>query len=914
MTWFTTTKAQSESNVAGNSKTKVIPSLDSRFQVYPNDETPDFQKHVIPLLGKLGCNGRSCHGSFQGRGGFQLSLFGYDFAADHAAMLDESTGRVDLQEIDESLVLAKPLDADLHEGGQRFKKGSWEHHVLKSWIEDGASNDSLELKKLTELQVLPSEIHFGKKSSETDLKVLAHWEDGSVEDVTVLCRFKSNDSEIAAVSVTGNVTSRESGDTHIVVSYDNAVVPVPVIRPYPGKVRLATEPSGHRIDQLVLSKLEKLNIQPSGVCTDAEFIRRVSLDMTGILPSPTAVAKFLADPNPAKRDLLIEKLLQSNGYAAWWATRFSDWTGNSDEQLTNALPMRNAATRMWYEWLRHRLDKNVPYDQIVEGIVTAESRNSNETYLEYCEAMTEACRPGQESKYAMRDGMPLYWARRNFQSPEDRAIGFSYTFLGVRIECAQCHKHPFDRWSKDDFKDFSELFTPIRVNQTLVASDAKQERNQLLADLTGGKKLRGGELRKALYDAARKGDTVPFGELIVNVRQTNDKQQKALELAKKQGRKVNAPVIQSGKILGQDESITLDHDPRQELMSWLRDANNPYFAKAIVNRVWSNYFGIGIVNPTDDMNLANPPSNGPLLNYLATSFRENGYDLKWLHWTITTSETYQRSVKTNASNALDRTNFARHIPRRLPAEVIYDAVVLATGSDEKADLLRNEVSSMAIADGKPKRRNQQDFALEVFGQSMRESNCDCDRSDSPSLLQSVYLRNDAEMHQRLSDSQGWVKQACDDLGIGAPIEKNDAQQLAMLKRARGLRKQVLAQLDRFHQSSASQQARMRKQLETGLPRLAIKLETMGYQMPATEQLLANKNAWPSLQSIEPKQPQLGDLLPLVNQAYLRTLSRYPEPDEARISIEYITESENPGEGVASLLWALVNTKEFIISH
>ncbi len=899
----------------GKEKTAdIIPPINTRFAELPESESPDFQKHIIPLLGKLGCNGRACHGSFQGRGGFQLSLFGYDFRADHAAMLDDSTGRIDLQDPDESLVLAKPLDGDFHEGGKRFEKDSWQHHVLRTWIQQGASNDSKEPKQLEQLEVQPHEIEFTDSTREVNLRVFAHWEDGSVEDVTILCRFKSNDDSIATVTDNGIVSDGTAGDTHVVVSYDNAVIPIPIIKPFGSKQKFKSTTSNHPIDQLVDQKLRKLNIEASGTCSDAEFIRRVSLDISGVLPSPKAVEEFLSNSDPRKREQLIDKLLQSDGYAAWWATRFSDWTGNSDEQLNNVLPVRNVATKMWFEWLRVRLENNVPYDKIVEGIVNAQSRNTDESYLEYCKEMTESCKPGQASRFAEREGMPLYWARRNFQTPEDRAIGFSYTFLGVRIECAQCHKHPFDRWSKDDFEQFSKLFTPIRVNQNLVAQDAKKERDALLAAITGDEKLRGADLRRALYTAAKNGETVPFGELLVNVRQISDKQKSAIELAKKQGRKAYTPALPSGKILGQNSNISLDHDPRNELMEWLRDPSNPYFAKAIVNRVWSNYFGIGLVDPTDDMNLANPPSNGPLMDYLAAEFIKNQFDLKWLHRKITTSNTYQRSVEPNETNRLDQKNFARHVPRRLPAEVIYDAVMLATGSDAKASLMREEVSEMAIADGKPKRRNQQDFALEVFGQSIRESNCDCDRSDSPSLLQSVYLRNDSEMHQRIMDSSGWVTQACKEIGIDGPLQLSDAQYRTAFNRANAIRKQVVNQMLRFQGASDQQQLKMRKTITSELSRASIKVESLGFQMPPINRLLSGRQKWEILEPLPSKTANQEDLKNLVEQAYLRTLSRYPDTDEVEISVDYIEQSETPADGVASLLWALVNTKEFIITH
>ncbi|NNE00668.1 MAG: DUF1549 domain-containing protein [Pirellulaceae bacterium] len=868
------------------------------------------------MLGRLGCNGRACHGSFQGRGGFQLSLFGYDFKSDHAALLEENSGRIDLDDIDESLMLAKPSDADMHEGGKRFDKGSWQHHVLRSWVSNGAKFDHEQPLKLQQLEIVPNEILFSDDGETVQLRAFAHWQDGTVEDVTEICRFSSNDDSIAAIDEKGHITAGDQGDTHVVVYYDVAVVPVPVIRPIGPSQQTASQ-SDKPIDQLVQQKLDKLGVSPSELCTDAEFIRRVSLDITGILPSGERVREFLADNSPDKRKNLVDELLQSPGYAAWWATRFSDWTGNSEEQLNNVLPVRGAAARIWHEWLRARLQKNVPYDQIIEGIVEAKSRNEGESYREYCQEMTEACKPGNEAKFADREGLPMFWARRNFAKPEERAIGFAYTFLGVRIECAQCHKHPFDQWSKDDFDQFAKLFAPMRYNQNLVAADAKAERQKMLDAITKGKKLRGGDLRKALYSAAKNGDVIPFGELTVTTRAVNDRTMKARAAAIKKGRKVPPLNIPKGTILG-GEPLDLDKDPRPALMAWLRSPENPYFAKAIVNRVWSNYFGIGIVDPTDDMNLANPPSNAPLLDHLASELIAHDFDLQWLHREIVLSDTYQRSADTNESNAMDRVNFSHHIPRRLPAEVVYDSVVLATGSDTKAREIRDEVNAMAIAEAKPRGRNRQDFALEVFGQSIRETNCDCDRSDAPSLLQSIYLRNDVEMHQRLTAKEGWVAQACQSLGVPGPTANINPRQAANERQAMSMRKQIVNRIEQFKKTPVDRQKKLRQGMQKQYVNAKSRMKKLGYSIPPFNELIENPKAWlkADLASATKSDSKTATrtVEDLVQDVYLRTLSRFPDKDETEISVAFIEESETPAQGIESLLWALVNTKEFIISH
>ena len=905
--------AKSRSAESSNETDATLQPLSKRFANKDTAEVPDFQKHVIPLLGRLGCNGRACHGSFQGRGGFQLSLFGYDFKADHDALLDAASGRVDVDDVAESLILSKPSDADLHEGGKRFDKGTWQHHVLQQWIKAGATHDANTIHELNRVDISPAEILFSDKGETVKLTAIAHWKDGSSEDVTELCRFSSNNDAIAEIDNTGRIQSGGRGDTHVVVYYDKAVIPVPVIRPVGASIQSIASQPKHSIDRLVKQKLDKLGIVPSGLCTDSEFIRRASLDITGILPEAEVVRQFLADDSVNKREELIDGLLASPGYAAWWATRFSDWTGNSDEQLTNVLPIRNAATRLWYEWLRARLQKNVPYDEIIEGIVTAENRQPNEDYVSYCETMTQACKPGNEKLFAERDGLPIFWGRRNFIKPEERAIGFAYTFLGVRIECAQCHKHPFDKWSKNDFESFSKLFTPIRYNANLVNKESKQERQELLDAITNGEKLRGGDLRRAVQKSAQQGKTVPFGELIFDDSNIKRLRKTQAQAQRKRG-KPRAIKIPTGKILGVEELVPLDVDPRDALMAWLRSADNPYFAKAIVNRVWSNYFGDGIVSPTDDMNLANPPVNQPLMDHLADEFIRHDFDLKWLHHKIVTSETYQRSSETNATNLMDRTNFSHHVPRRLPAEVVYDAVILATGSDQHAEKIRTDLNQMAIAEGKPKRRNQQDFALEVFGQSIRESNCDCDRSDAPSLLQSIYLRNDADMHKRLSDKNGWVAQACSELGVAGPENSPEPRKAASRKRAESYRKQFLLRVAQYQKLSVEKQSGAKPQLQRDYNRMNAKLKSMKLDVPKLSKLLKDRNAWPELNAPNSIKAPVKTIRELIEEAYLRTLSRYPEPEETEISVSFIEESKTPADGMQSLLWALVNTKEFILSH
>ncbi len=898
---------------------------------------PDFQRHIGPLLGHLGCNGRACHGSFQGRGGFQLSLFGYDFKADYAALLSVDTGRVDTVDVDESLILAKPTNADIHEGGKRMEIGSWQHQVLRHWVAAGAPFSG-QLQTLDRLEVFPSEILFGKENNHVALRVIAHWADGTNEDVTELCRFTTNDDSVAEIDATGVVRSIGTGDTHLVVSDDKAVAPVSVMRPsdLEGSGIVAPRQSPHPIDELVMQKLNKLRIVPSDLCNDYDFIRRSSLDVTGMIPSPDRVTQFVTDQSPDKRLTLIDELLEEPGYAAWWATRLSDWTGNSEEQLKNFYPLRGVASQSWFAWLEKRLAENVAYDDIIEGIVVAETRLPGESYVDYCKLMSEACRTGDDETFAARPGLPQYWGRDNFRMPEERAIGFAYTFLGIRIQCAQCHKHPFDQWSKEDFDKFAVLFSSVQANGNSVSPDAREDRDEMLAAITGGNDVRGGDLRKLIYKAAEEeGAIVPFPELVVRegMREQLSKEEK-LKAKKKNAKNQNQnqkPRIAAEHILGELETITLKDDPRDSLMSWLRQPNNPYFAKAIVNRVWSNYFGIGIVNPTDDMNLGNPPSNGPLLDYLANEFVQSGYNLKSLHRLILSSDTYQRSSKPNVTNAVDERNFSRHVPRRLPAELIRDSVFLSTASDADATQARQTLNNLAIGGriGGNGKKDGRDFALQVFGQSTRETNCDCDRSDQANLLQSIYLQNDVDIHRSLTQASGWVAKTSMAL-TGQPLRSPSSDQNkdngkdngGKMKSAELVRDRLFRRVAMFQSMPTAKQQHFKFQLEKELRQANERLEKMGLEKVTLESL-TNARSDTKIDEVKPdldgadrieKSKQLELFNEWATSAYLRVLCRTPDEEELQTAVSFISDSPKPWDGLESLMWTLLNTKEFILSH
>ncbi len=867
-------------------------------------ETPDFRKHVMPLLGRLGCNGRACHGSFQGQGGFRLSLFGYDADLDHKGLAE----RVDLDKPESSYALQKALLEEPHRGGKRFEAGSWEHKLLTAWIKGGAkkTGDGDEVPTLKSVDIEPKEVLFKKDGESVQLKVVGVWSDGAREDITCLCRFQTNDEQVADISKDGLISGKQAGDTHVVVYYDNTVNPIPVLRPVSDKTgdKYPSVETKTKIDEFVQVKLRKLGVVSSEVAGDMEFLRRLSLDLTGTLPSPQEIQAFVADTNPNKRAKKIDELLETPAYAAWWATRLCDWTGNTNNQRNNNTIPREAVVRDWYEWVRTRIESNVPYDQIAEGFVMAGTRNKGESYREMCEDLSKRYYT-EKTGAASRDSMPHYWTRNNFQTAEDRTIGFAYNFMGVRIQCAQCHKHPFDQWSQDDFHQFKNFFTHTKTVGR--PADAKDDYAKLTEELgVDLKKGNNGDRQRALAEAGKAGKIIPFEEVFTaKVEAAAAKDRKAKEV--KPDAKRVVPSGPKARLLGAgDIDLSQSDDPRQPLMEWLRSKDNPFFSKAFVNRVWANYFNVGIVQPADDHNLANPPSNKALLDYLASEFIAQNFDMKWLHREICNSATYQRTWAPNETNKLDERNFSHAVPRRLPAEVAYDAIRTAAANDDDFAAARSTVKGRAISipgsGGRPGQGNGgTDYALSLFGRSIREGNCDCDRSSEASLLQTVYLQNDSEVLGLIASQKGWFTQAKRELGLEKskdddkkkPDGSSDVARLEAV-RAR-FQKAIKKAEDRNDEKVLAYSKKELAKVEEQLAKLTAKPEEKPAETAAT--------------------PMAKDrIVGVVKSAYLRTLSRLPSDDEMNRSVAYIESSSDPMRGAGDILWALINTKEFIVNH
>ncbi|HEY1861297.1 MAG TPA: DUF1549 domain-containing protein, partial [Gemmataceae bacterium] len=429
-------------------------------------EKVDFERHVMGLFGRMGCNSGSCHGSFQGKNGFRLSLFGYDPEKDFLALTRDVQGRrINSRDPDDSLLLLKATGQVSHGGGRRISRDSWQYDLFRRWIADGAkwSKGSGDVK---EIILTPSEYAFSGPDQSGQMEVRARFADGTEENITSLCDFRINDDSVAEVTPLGQVKSLRPGDTALVVSYRGNVLAARVLVPTPAATgfKYPDVPENNYLDKEVFAKLRRLNVVPSDLTGDTEFLRRVTIDTIGCLPSPEEVRAFVDDKSADKRAKKIEQLLNHPMHAALWATKLSDITGNNTVEMEGQGPMQAKLSQMWHDWLRKRIAENRPYDELVHDIVCATSRDGlqPEEWLKQFKAIEEAAGKGFETPYPDRQTLDLFWRRRNANVPlEQWGEKAAAAFLGVRLECAQCHKHPFDRWTQADYRAFANVFGQV---------------------------------------------------------------------------------------------------------------------------------------------------------------------------------------------------------------------------------------------------------------------------------------------------------------------------------------------------------------------------------------------------------------------------------------------------------------------
>jgi hypothetical protein len=702
-----------------------------RVQLAEQKRAISFVNDIAPIFARQGCSNSNCHGALTGQNGFKLSLFGYEPEADYKAVVEASDGRrINRAEAAKSLILLKPTLGARHGGGKRFEVGSLEYQAIKEWIETGAPAGGSNEAKMVRLEVVPRERVLSSADAQQQLVVLAHYADGTTADVTRKVRYQSNDDSIATVSADGLVAAKRSGEAAMLVrSLDQVtaarigVVLSPTVRNYPNV------PRNNFIDELVFSKLKRLNIVPSELCADEEFLRRAHLDLIGVLPTAEEARKFLASRDPNKRAKLVDELLARPEYADFWGLYWSDRLSNSRQFLYEK------GTFFFQQWLREAMAQNLPYDQFARELITA---------------------TGGLYEVAPTSYYPL------MKKAEEMATTTSQIFLGVGLECARCHDHPFEKWKQDDFLGLAAFFSQVRYKNRI-----RQNERVLYLD--------------------------PKREL--------------------KHPKSQQPVVP--KFLGGEQiKVEPERDRREVLADWMTAPSNPFFAKAIVNRLWKHFLGRGLVEPVDDFRVTNPPANESLLTALAEDFIKHKYDLKHLYRTITGSRVYQLSAQPNGTNKEDKQFYSRFYLKRLNAEELLDGICRVTEVPEKFPGFHLGTRATQLPDPKVP-----SYFLDVFDRATRETVCE--RKQTTSVMQIMHLVSGDTINQKIRAENSLIERL----------------------------------------------------------------------------IKAGKSS--------------GEI---IEELYLRTLSRFPQKEEAQLAQQGIGKAPSPREGYEDLLWALLNSKEFLFNH
>ena len=713
-----------------------------------SDGKISFVNDIVPVLTKAGCNAGACHAKAGGgQNGFQLSLLGFESAEDFEHLVMEGRGRrISLTNPSQSLLLLKASGEIAHGGGKRLPKSSQGYALMLNWIRQGMPMDLPSGPKLVGVDLEPKKVSF-RPNQEQQLKAMARYSDGTVRDVTSQALYFSNDNAMAQVSEGGLVKALDiTGKVAVMVRYQGVVTVFNALIPLGAPIEQFPVAKNF-VDEAVFANLKLLGIPPSEVCDDATFVRRVSLDISGRLPSEEETKAFLANKSAGKRGRWIEELLRSPDYADFFAGKWTAVLKNRRDDASDIV-----SNFAFHAWVRDSLLANKPYDQFVRELLAATG--------------TVVGNP------------PVAWYKR-VKEPKDQIEDVAQLFLGVRMQCAQCHHHPFERWSQDDYYSLAAFFSQV----------------------------------------GRKPSETRGEDLIFHKR--------GIAAAKN----IKSGLSLKPAALGdQVAAIAPDEDPRLRLADWLRSPKNPFFAKALVNRYWKHFFQRGLIEPEDDIRESNPASNPELLAALEKRFIESGFDLKDLVRVITTSNAYQLSALPNKHNVGDRQNYSRYYPRRLPAEVMLDAVDKLAGTQTDFANLPSGTRAVALPDNS---YNNNPF-LRVFGRPEGESVCECERIQSSSLAQSLFMINANDIRQKLANQS-----------------TGRAQRLANDKR-------------------------------------------------------------PAKKKIE--------------ELYFAAFGRQPRPDELQTALNYLTEKRINAQGkpvdagraafenYQDLIWALMNSKEFLFNH
>jgi Protein of unknown function (DUF1553)/Protein of unknown function (DUF1549)/Bacterial Ig-like domain (group 2) len=650
---------------------------------------PSFRNDILPILSKAGCNSGGCHGALAGKGGFRLSLFGYNPEADWLSMTRESRGRrVELSDPGASLILLKPTTALRHKGGKRLEVNSEDYRVIADWITAGCPPPQANDAMLSALEVSPAESTLAPGGTQ-QLAVKAKYTNGTEREVTRWSKFTSADETVAIVDGAGKLSVTGPGEGAVTVWFSSQIVTARVVVPFPHEIAgevYASAPRAGFIDDLVLAQLQRLHLKPSPAAGDATFVRRAFLDTIGRLPTPEEARAFVNDTAPGKHERLAELLLARPEFIDYWTYKWADVL------LITGSKLRPDAIAAYHKFIRDRVAANQPWDKFVREIVTARGSSLDN---------------GATNFFAVHP------------DPESMAENVSQAFLSLSIGCAKCHNHPLEKWTNDQYYAFANLFARVRAKGW-------------------GGDARSGDGQRTLYVEVR-------GDLI-----------------QPRTGKPQPPAPLDAPALDPDDP----RDRREVLSEWLTSPENPYFTRAIVNRVWANFMGTGLVESVDDIRISNPASNEMLLAALADFLVKQRYDLKALMRVILTSQTYRRSSEPLPENKDERRYYSRFYPRRLMAEVLSDAITDVTGvRDSFTEILLNDGSTEKVTAYTPDTRALQltdsavkNYFLKTFGRNAREITCECERSNQPSLVQVLHLSNGSTVNDKLAAKGGRITQ------------------------------------------------------------------------------------------------------------------------------------------------------------
>jgi hypothetical protein len=660
-----------------NGTAEIEVTLNGQSTVVPVDvaglekvRPVDFATEIEPLLSRFGCNSGGCHGKARGQNGFKLSLFGFDTEYDYQTLVSEGRGRrVMVAAPEKSLLLLKGAGAVPHGGGRRIEPGSEPYRLIYSWIQAGAPASAPSVPHVVKLTMIPAE-RVMNANEQQQLVVLAEYSDGSQRDVTRSAQYSTNLDVVAIVTDDGLVTANEpTGEAAIMTRYMGQVAVSRVLRPQGAPLAdLPDFKPRNFVDQLAAEKWKKLGLKPSVPCDDPTFLRRVTIDLCGRLPTVEESRAFLADTAVDKRDAAIERLLASPDYPAYFALKWGSILRNSN------LAGADRASYAFHNWLKDMIARNRPYDEFVRGVVAA------------------------SGEWADAPAINWFWQSRDDQLHQVTA-DTAQVFLGLRLQCAKCHHHPYERFTQDDYYGLAGFFTRLG--------------------------------RKSF------GEPPPyFTSPNVTIGERHP---------------VTGQQIEPKYLDGAVAKFTAEEDPRHALVDWMAKPENPFFSKVMVNRLWGHFFGRGLVHEVDDLRETNPPSNPELLEALAKEFRDHKFDVKHMIRLMVQSRVYQLSSDPTDDNRKDQQNFARFYARRLPAEVAHDAVEQATGF--KTNFSNMSADSRAI--DLPHERFGSYF-LDTFDRPKRVSGCECERSTSATLSQVLLMSNSDEIEGKLQNGNARI--------------------------------------------------------------------------------------------------------------------------------------------------------------